>query len=70
MQAPEQYSIQYLDGKTWRDVSNSRISPLRPAGGQFNEASFDPVTTDRIRVVFTHRGKARSGVSEILIWRE
>jgi hypothetical protein len=31
---------------------------------------FDAVKTSKVRVVFTHRGKARSGVSEVLVWRE
>jgi len=44
--------------------------PETPAGGTFNEARFEPVRTARIRVVFTHRGASRAGVSEILAWEE
>ena len=34
------------------------------------EVTFDRVKASKVRVLFTHAGKARSGVSEILIWRE
>jgi hypothetical protein len=29
--------------------------------------AFDPVTVMKVRVVFTRRGKARSGVSEMFV---
>ena len=48
----------------------SKKDPPRPTGGQFNEVRFDPATTTRLRVLFTHAGKARSGVSEILVWAD
>ena len=44
--------------------------PEQPAGGQFNEITFDPVTASKVHVVFTHKGKARSGVSEMFVWEE
>jgi len=49
---------------------NAKKSPETPAGGQWNEVTFDRVKTAKVRIVFSHAGKARSGVSEILIWRE
>jgi hypothetical protein len=70
VQAPEKYEIEYWDGSTWKPAANVKKSPEKPAGGQFNEAAFDPVTASKVRVVFTHRGKARSGVSEIFVWEE
>ena len=39
-----------------------------PAGGQFNEVRFATVKASKVRVVFTHAGKARSGVSEVFVW--
>ena len=41
-----------------------------PAGGQINEVRFRGVETTKVRVVFAHQGKARSGVSEVLAWPE
>ncbi len=70
VQAPAKYAVQWWDGKDWRDVADAKMSPQAPAGGQWNEVTFDRVRTAKVRVVFTHAAKARSGVSEILIWRE
>ena len=70
VQAPASYTVQFWDGAAWRDAAGQKKAPERPAGGQWNEARFDKVKTTRVRVVFTHQGKARSGVSEVLIWPE
>ena len=51
-------------------VTNVKLSPEKPVGGQFNEAAFDAVTASKVRVVFTHRRKARSGVSEMFVWAD
>ena len=47
-----------------------RKTPEKPAGSQFNEVRFAAVKASKVRVVFTHAGKARSGVSEIFVWKE
>jgi hypothetical protein len=68
VQAPERYDVQYWTGTAWQDVTGAKKSPEAPVGGQFNEVRFDGVKTAKVRVVFTHKGKARSGVSEVLVW--
>lgn len=70
VQPPVKYDIEYWDGAAWKPVAGIRKSPERPAGGRFNEARFDRVESTKVRVVFTHAGKARSGVSEIFVWSE
>ncbi|MEX2139739.1 MAG: discoidin domain-containing protein [Pirellulales bacterium] len=70
VQAPADYKLEYFDGKDWRPVNNPRRLPERPIGGQYNELRFEPVNTAKIRVIFTHQGKSRSGLSEILAWPE
>jgi hypothetical protein len=70
VQAPSAYAVESWDGSDWKPVANVKLSPEKPAGGQFNEAAFDPVTASKVRVVFTHRGKARSGVSEVFVWKD
>jgi hypothetical protein len=70
VQAPADYRLEYFDGATWRPINKPARSPQRPAGGQYNELRFEPVSASKIRVVFTHRGKSRSGVSEMLAWPE
>jgi hypothetical protein len=70
VQAPSAYAVEYWDGSAWKPVANVKKSPEKPAGGQFNGVTFDRVTASKVRVVFTHQDKARSGVSEIFVWRE
>ena len=70
VQAPTKYDVQYWDGQAWKDVAGAKKTPEKPAGGQFNELPFDRVKASKVRVVFTHAGKARSGVSEVFVWRE
>jgi hypothetical protein len=70
VQAPARYEIEFWDGKAWQPVAGMKKSPEKPTGGQINEARFDRVKASKVRIVFTHAGKARSGVSEVLVWNE
>jgi hypothetical protein len=45
-------------------------NPEKPAGSQFNQATFSKTRASKVRIVFTHNGKARSGVTEIMVWKE
>ena len=70
VQPPSKFEIEFWDGKAWKPVTNAKKSTEKPVGGQFNEVRFDRVKSSKVRVVFTHAGKARSGVSEMLVWNE
>jgi hypothetical protein len=70
VQAPLDYRIDYWDGRSWAEAQSQKRSPDKPAGGQFNEVSFTPVESAKLRVVCTHRENARSGLSEILVWEQ
>jgi hypothetical protein len=70
VQAPARYDVQFWDGKEWKEVSGAKKTPAEPIGGQFNEVRFDAAKTTKVRLVFTNRGKARSGVTEVLVWAE
>jgi hypothetical protein len=70
VRAPARYEVEYWDGGAWKPVTGATRTPEKPAGGQFNEARFDRVKASKVRVVFTHAGKARSGVSELLVWND
>ena len=70
VRAPENYNIQAWDGKEWRDVAKQVKTPARPVGGRLNEVRFERIRTSKVRAVFTHAAKARSGISEIFIWPE
>jgi hypothetical protein len=70
VQPPGRYDIQFWDGKAWRDVADAKKTPEVPTGGVFNEVRFAPVTASKVRIVFTHAGKSRSGVTEVFVWAE
>jgi hypothetical protein len=70
VQAPTSYTVQHWDGKAWQEVKEVKKSPSTPVGGQLNEVRFTRVETNKVRLVFTHKGKAKSGISEVLIWPE
>ncbi|MFO0852550.1 MAG: discoidin domain-containing protein, partial [Gemmataceae bacterium] len=63
---PTGYVVQVWTDNRWADVANPVYTPEKPAGGRFNEVRFVPVTATKVRVVFTHAGKTRSGVTEVL----
>lgn len=65
VQPPQSYAIEAWTGTAWQPVANPAFTPGQPTGGVANTARFDRVTTRKVRVVFTHRGKARSGLTEI-----
>lgn len=70
VQPPTRYDVQFWDGKGWQDVQGAKKSPEKPTGGQFNEVRFPTVKAGKVRIVFTHAGKARSGVSEVMVWSD
>jgi hypothetical protein len=70
VQAPRDYNVQYAVGSQWKDAAKQTKSPEKPTGGAINTVRFEPITAAKVRVLFLHNGPARSGVSEILIWKE
>ena len=70
VQAPESYTVQYFANGEWRDVVNPMAKPAAPTGSAINTATFTQVSTAKLRVVFTHKGNARSGVTELEVWKE
>ena len=68
VQPPTKYEVEFWDGQRWRPVANAKKVPEKPTGSQFNEVRFDRVKASKVRVMFTHAGKARSGVSELFVW--
>ena len=65
VQPPESFSVQYLAEAEWHTVTNLVKSPQTPVGSALNSATFTQVTTTRIRIVFTHQGASRSGLTEL-----
>ena len=70
VRAPASYRIQRWGANGWSDVEDVVKTPSEPAGGMINTARFKPVGTSRLRVVFQHQGKVRSGLTEIEVWEK
>ncbi|MEZ5326841.1 MAG: discoidin domain-containing protein [Verrucomicrobiales bacterium] len=70
VQPPETFSIQSWDGEVWNTVADQFPSPETPVGSAINTITFPQITTPKLRVTFTHQHKARSGVTEILVWEK
>ncbi|TDC54252.1 hypothetical protein E1212_03670 [Jiangella ureilytica] len=65
---PQRYTIQIPDGNGgWVTVPDAYKSPKIP-GAKFNEALFDAVTTDRVRVAFTNTPSFYTAISEIQVF--
>ena len=70
VQAPAGFTVQYFAGDEWRDVAGPVNKPAVPVGSAINTVTFSKVTAPKLRVVFTHQGKARTGVTELEVWKE
>jgi hypothetical protein len=70
VQAPESYHVEYWSDSDWRRVTESKYEPVEPIGSQANQVQFSPIVTTKLRVVFRHRGQAKSGLTELEVWRE
>ena len=65
VQPPESYTIEFLEGQDWHEVADLVKLPQVPVGSALNTATFRPVTCQKLRIVFTHRGQSRSGLTEL-----
>lgn len=70
VQAPGDYTIQYQSGERWIDVKRLKKSPEKPLGSAKNTAIFDKASAQKIRILFTHAGQARSGLTEFEVWEK
>ncbi len=70
VQAPERYTVEVWTGTDWHEVPGQVKDPESPTGNMANTVTFPPVSTNKVRVLFTHRGNARSGVTELEIWEQ
>lgn len=68
VQPPESYTIEVWRNDAWLPIENVAKTPPKPLGSQWNIATFEPVKSHKVRIQFTNRGKARSGVTEVMVW--
>ncbi|MEE3033397.1 MAG: discoidin domain-containing protein, partial [Planctomycetota bacterium] len=70
VQAPTKMRVEIWNGTDWVEAEQQVADPQLPAGSVANTITFSKVTTRKLRIVFTHKGGARSGATEIEVWRE
>lgn len=70
VQPPRRFWIEVEADGRWVPVADEQHDPPEPRGGGLNSVTFDAVTTGRLRVVFEHREKSKSGVTEVEIWEK
>ena len=70
VQPPRRFWVEVEQDGRWVAVANERHTPAEPLGSGQNTAVFDRVTAQRLRVVFEHREKSKSGVTEVEVWNE
>lgn len=70
VRAPKDYQVEGWNGKEWIPIPDQVKKPATPTGGMANTVTFSPVNLDKLRVVFTHDGDARSGVTELEVWEK
>src|SRR5262249_32638925 len=65
---PESFTVEAWDGEAWKVVSEISRAPKGPEGRRANTVRFKEVTTDRLRFTFIHKGRSRTGLSEVEAW--
>jgi hypothetical protein len=70
VQAPAAYTVEGWNGSEWKEMAQQVKSPAIPTGNMANVVTFTPTEVSKLRVVFTHNGKARSGMTEFEIWEK
>ena len=70
VQPPASYAVQFFESDQWKDAANVVRSPEKPKGSAMNTVKFDAITSNKVRVVFTHAGQPRSGLTEIEVWEK
>jgi hypothetical protein len=70
VQPPAGLALEVWQNDQWRTIDGCEFSPRAPAGSQWNTVRFPATTGSKLRMVFTHQGKARSGVTEVMVWNE
>jgi len=66
--APAVYDVEVWTGRGWEEVVPLGRSPAAPTAWAVNTLVMEPVTTPKVRVLFTHPQPAFAGVTEIRLW--
>jgi len=70
VQAPKRFWIEVEKDGQWVAVANEKHAPVAPLGSAQNTVTFDRVTVGKLRVLFENKDQAKSGVTEVEVWKE
>ncbi|HEX2904261.1 MAG TPA: LamG-like jellyroll fold domain-containing protein [Jatrophihabitans sp.] len=62
------YQLQYWTGSVWADVPSQHRDSTTPVGNGLNRITFPPLTTTKVRLLFTNAPGAYVGVTEFQSW--
>nr|MDT0660651.1 discoidin domain-containing protein [Micromonospora sp. DSM 115978] len=65
--APASYNVQYWNGSTWVNAAAQAKTPGTPRAN-YNRVGFTPVSTQRVRVQFTHASGSKTGLTEVQVY--
>ncbi len=65
--APAAYRIETWDGSAWVTARERARLPETPTAWALNTVEIEPMEVSRLRVVFTHDGTLRSGLTELRV---
>jgi hypothetical protein len=66
--APKEYRVEAWRDGEWKRATERSRTPEAPMAWARNTVEMEPVSTSRVRVVFTHALPAFTGVSELRVW--
>jgi hypothetical protein len=66
--APAAYRVEAWNGSAWSPVTERSRVPDKPTAWALNTLTLEPVEAPRVRVVFTHDGAMRSGLTELRVF--
>ncbi len=69
VQPPESFRVETWTGSEWKAPVEQKFSPETPAGSRRNTVTFPTVRATKLRIVFTHKGQSRSGLTEVEVWK-
>lgn len=65
---PARIDVEFWNGKTWTPIPDQSRTPKQPMGRRANVIQFPELETEKIRAVFAHGVKGRTGMTEVEAW--
>lgn len=67
-QPPVNYNVQTWNGADWVNAADAKMAPPQPLGNGENIVTFPPITTSKVRVLFTNRQRAATALVALKIY--